>query len=80
MTWKSLRRKVHALAIRYSEEDEGDSGMDSHASGQSWMMQILTSVVPYHADAKASLQTRGVSKSSFLGVQKFLLRSRWLNR
>ncbi|CAE7642080.1 unnamed protein product [Symbiodinium sp. CCMP2592] len=36
----------------YSEEDEGDSGMDSHASGQSWMMQILTSVVPYHADAK----------------------------
>ena len=41
--------------------------MDSHASGQSWMMQILTSVVPYHADAKASLQTRRVSKSSFLG-------------
>ena len=26
--------------------------MDDHAKGQSWMMQILTSVVPYHADAK----------------------------
>ena len=36
----------------YSEEEEEDTGMDTHASGSSWMMRMLTSVIPYHADAK----------------------------
>ena len=29
-----------------------DMGLDTHTTGNSWMMRILTSVIPYHADAK----------------------------
>ena len=36
----------------YSEEEEQDIGLETHTTGSSWMMRILTSFIPYHADAK----------------------------
>lgn len=36
----------------YSEEEEQDMGLETHTAGSSWMMRIMTSFIPYHADAK----------------------------
>eukprot|EP00747_Dinoflagellata_sp_TGD_P166652 gnl/TRDRNA2_/TRDRNA2_189782_c0_seq1.p1 gnl/TRDRNA2_/TRDRNA2_189782_c0~~gnl/TRDRNA2_/TRDRNA2_189782_c0_seq1.p1 ORF type:complete len:371 (-),score=42.80 gnl/TRDRNA2_/TRDRNA2_189782_c0_seq1:233-1345(-) len=38
----------------YNEEEEEENGMDDHTKGNSWMMRILTSIIPYRAEAKDS--------------------------
>eukprot|EP00931_Biecheleriopsis_adriatica_P070781 TRINITY_DN44590_c0_g1_i1.p1 TRINITY_DN44590_c0_g1~~TRINITY_DN44590_c0_g1_i1.p1 ORF type:complete len:374 (-),score=90.19 TRINITY_DN44590_c0_g1_i1:31-1128(-) len=35
----------------YNDEDE-DDGMEDHSKGNSWMMRAMTSIIPYHAEAK----------------------------
>jgi len=39
-------------AYKMYEEDDEDDHMEDHAKGNSWMMRVLTAVVPYRADAK----------------------------
>jgi len=34
------------------EEEEQDMGLETHTAGNSWMMRAMTSIIPYHADAK----------------------------
>lgn len=36
----------------YNEDEEDDDGMSDHMKGNSWMMRAMTSVIPYHAEAK----------------------------
>merc|ERR1719343_857357 len=36
----------------YNEDEEEDDGMSDHMQGNSWMMRAMTSVIPYHAEAK----------------------------
>mmetsp|Transcript_55543 Transcript_55543/g.147632 ORF Transcript_55543/g.147632 Transcript_55543/m.147632 type:complete len:374 (-) Transcript_55543:70-1191(-) len=36
----------------FNEEEEEDDGMSEHTAGNSWMMRIMTSVIPYNAKAK----------------------------